>query len=85
MSDDLEMRLYELTAVVLGVEPDILSDETSPATLPEWTSVQHLSLIAAVEEAFSIHFSITDIYAAQSLGALRNIVSEHVARGTVRG
>ena len=85
MSDDIEMRLHELTATVLGVEPDILSDDSSRATLPNWTSVQHLSLIAAIEEAFSIHFSIADIYAAQSLGALRNIVSAHVARGAVRG
>jgi acyl carrier protein len=85
MNEDLETRLHEVAATVLGVDPDVLSDDTSPETLSDWTSVQHLSLIAAVEEAFSIHFSIADIYAARSLGALRNIVSEHVNRGSVRG
>jgi acyl carrier protein len=85
MNDDLERRLHEVAAMVLGVDPDVLSDETSPETLSDWTSVQHLSLIAAVEETFSIHFSVADIYTARSLGALRNLVSEHVNRGPVRG
>jgi acyl carrier protein len=85
MTDDFEERLREVAATVLGVDPAVLSDETSPQTLATWTSVQHLSLIAAVEEAFCIHLSMADMYAAQSLGALRHIVSEHVGRGSPHG
>jgi acyl carrier protein len=85
MTDDVEERLLEVAATVLGVDPGVLSDDASPQTLATWTSVQHLSLIAAVEEAFAIHFSMADIYAAQSLGALRHLVSEHVGRGSPHG
>ena len=85
MDDDLEDRLREVAATVLGVDSDVLSDDTSPETLAAWSSVQHLSLIAAVEEAFAIRFSMAEIYATQSFGALRHIVSEHLARGPVHG
>ena len=50
MNDDLEERLREIAGTVLGVDPDVLSDGTSPETLGGWKSVQHLSLIAAIEE-----------------------------------
>ena len=78
--DVIDRRLAEVAGIVLGVEPDVISDTASPETLDAWTSVVHLSLIAAVEETFSIHLSIADIYAAQSFGILRRIVLEHVAR-----
>jgi acyl carrier protein len=86
MTDEIDERLREVAATVLDVDPDALSDATSPQTLMTWTSVRHLSLIAAVEEAFSIHFSMADIYAAQTLGALRSLVSERVVgRGSPHG
>jgi acyl carrier protein len=76
-TDDFEERLREVSAAVLGVDVDALSDTASPSTLREWTSVAHLSLISAIEEALSIHFSVDEIFAAQSFGALREIVSRH--------
>jgi acyl carrier protein len=79
--DDIDSRLADVAGTVLGVEPDLLSDTASPETVDGWTSLVHLSLIVAVEEAFSIHLSVADIYAAQSFGALRRIVSERVASG----
>jgi acyl carrier protein len=85
MNDAIADRVWEVAATSLGVSADVLTDGTSPETLSAWTSLQHLSLIAAVEEAFSIHFSMADIYAAQSLGALRQIVSERVGRGSTLG
>jgi len=79
--DDIDSRLADVAGTVLGVEPDTLSDSASPETVDGWTSLVHLSLIVAVEEAFSIHLSVADIYAARSFGALRRIVSDHVASG----
>ena len=52
--------------------------------MAEWTSLRHLSLVAAAEEAFSIHMSVAEIYASQTFASLRNIVSEHVLRASKR-
>ncbi len=78
--DDIDRRLADVAGTVLGVEPDLMGDTVSPETLGSWTSVVHLSLIAAVEETFTIHFSVAEIYAAQSYGALRRIVLEHLGQ-----
>jgi acyl carrier protein len=78
--EDIDLTLREVFATVLGVDADGISDETSPSTMHEWTSLRHLSLVAAAEEAFSIHLSIEDIYASQTFGALRGVVSRHVVR-----
>ena len=80
--DDIDLTLREVMATVLGADPDLVSETTPPSTLGAWTSIRHLSLVAAVEEAFSIHLSAAEIFAAQSYGALRQVVSEHVRRGS---
>ena len=78
--EDIDQRLAEVAGAVLGVDSDVMTDSSSPETLDSWTSLTHLSLIAAVEEAFAIHLNVSDIYAAQSLGGLRRIVHEYLAR-----
>jgi acyl carrier protein len=83
-TDDLELTLREVFATVLGVDADVVSEATSPSTMAEWTSLRHLSLVAAAEEAFAIHMSVAEIYASQTFGALRSIVSEHVSRASKR-
>ena len=79
--EDVDSRLADVLATVLGVDADMMTDEVSPQTVGAWTSIVHLSLIAAVEEAFSVHFSVNDIYGATSVGALRRIVLAHLDRG----
>lgn len=78
--EDIDQRLAEVAGAVLGVDQDVMTDASSHETLDSWTSLAHLSLIAAVEEAFSIHLNVSEIYAAQTLGGLRQIVHEHLAR-----
>jgi acyl carrier protein len=84
-NDDLDERLREVSAVALGVDPDLLSEATSPENLAAWTSIRHLSLIAAVEEAFSIQFSLAEIHATQRFGELRRIVAERVTQRSRHG
>ena len=76
----IDERLRSLAAMVLGAEADEISDDSSPDTLLAWSSVRHLSLVAAVEEEFAIRLSMADIHAAQRFGELRRIVAEAVER-----
>jgi acyl carrier protein len=80
--DEVDRRLIDVSATTLGIDADLIDDGTSPATVETWTSIAHLSLIAAVEEAFSIQLSVAEIHAAQNFGALRSIVQAHVTGRT---
>ena len=50
----MEARVRELFATLLQVAPDELRDESRPADLPRWDSMQHLILVSGFEEEFGI-------------------------------
>ena len=73
-----EIQLHEIISDTLGVDINEINDYTSPESLPEWTSLRHLSLMAAVEEAFGITLSLDEMNSAQSYKSLRDILGQHL-------
>jgi acyl carrier protein len=69
-----EERLREVVAETLGIDSEDVDDETSPQTVAAWTSLNHLTLMSAVEEAFGIQMSMEDMAVAQSYATLRETV-----------
>jgi acyl carrier protein len=50
----MEDRIRELFATILQVDPDRVRDESDPATLDRWDSMQHLILVSGFEEEFRV-------------------------------
>lgn len=50
----IEEKIKKIFADILQVEEHSVSDETTPEDFPEWDSINHLTLIAAFEEEFSV-------------------------------
>ncbi len=44
-----------------GVEPDTLNESFTYQCVPTWDSVGHMSMIAALEDAFEIAMDVDDI------------------------
>ena len=53
-SPTTEERMRVLFATLLQVNPALVDDQTRPATLDRWDSMQHLILVAGFEEEFGI-------------------------------
>jgi len=64
-----------MVAETLGMDIEDVGDETSPETVAAWTSLNHLTLMSAVEEAFGIQMSMEDMAVAQSYATLRETVN----------
>ncbi|MES2459967.1 MAG: acyl carrier protein [Armatimonadota bacterium] len=80
LSADNEARLQSVLTETLGVTAADLTDDASPQTIPTWTSLNHLSLMAAVEETFGVTFSMEEMGAAgESLAHLRTFLASHLA------
>jgi len=77
---EVDDKLRELCAAVLGTDASQITDDSSPETVGDWTSILHLSLIAAVEEEFSIQLSLPEINGSQRFGELRRIVNARLAQ-----
>ncbi len=69
-------ELRTLAADIFEVEPDELTEDSSPETVGSWDSVQHLSLILAIEEQYGIQLDPEEIGGAATLGELATIVEE---------
>ena len=73
-------KLYTLMADVLGVEPSLLTNESSPESVAEWDSLNHLMLITAIEAEFDVKVSVDEAVAMRSVALIREFLR---SRGAV--
>lgn len=67
-------RLIEVFSGVLGVDPEHLNEETSPANTPAWDSMSNIMLITEIEALFGVELSTSDIESMGSLGRARAVL-----------
>jgi len=72
-----EDRLTQTVAEVLGVNPYLLSEESSPSTVSSWDSLGHLNLVIALEEEFEVNLSAEEVLAMRNMGSIRRILHQY--------
>ena len=72
-----EDRLTQTVAEVLGVNPYLLSEESSPSTISSWDSLGHLNLVIAIEEEFEVNLSGEQVLAMHNMGSIRRILHQY--------
>ena len=58
---ELQSKIVDVIAETLMIDTDDVSPAAAMGVVPEWTSFAHLSLMAAVEEAFGIELSMDEM------------------------
>jgi acyl carrier protein len=61
MQDDLEGAIKRVMADILDLDAALIREDTSAENVPNWDSANHLQLVLALEEEFSISFDVTEI------------------------
>jgi acyl carrier protein len=51
-----------------------IDDATVASQVPGWDSLSHVTVIAAVEERFGLHFGMRDVFALKNLGDLQRLI-----------
>ncbi len=69
--------LYEVFCEALNVSISRVNDELSYNTIPEWDSVAHMALVAALEDAFDIMMDTDDIIDMSSVGKAKEILEKY--------
>jgi acyl carrier protein len=59
----------------LGVDPATLSEDSSPENTPEWDSLAAMTLVALIEEQFSVRLSTREIMKMQTIALARSVLS----------
>ena len=69
-SQDILLEVNRIFADVF-TNPDIVVHETTTAEdIPEWDSLTHTALIAAIEQHFQIKFSLREVMRFQNVGGM---------------
>lgn len=66
--------LIKVFAECLNIDPSQLSDDSSPDNTPLWDSLAVMTLVAGIEETFSISLSTRDIMTMRSIGIARQVL-----------
>lgn len=75
--DNIRVDLHRIFEDVFAEDPFQFSDSLCREDLPSWDSLGHIRLIAAIEEEFSIRFSIEEIEGLTSVGTLVERIDAH--------
>jgi acyl carrier protein len=75
---EIDERVRQLLAEVLDLDPSTVSADTSTDTVKAWGSLQHLTLVMALEEEFEIQFDEDETLAIVSFPLIVEAVSEHL-------
>ena len=72
-------RVIEAFARVLGIAPERVTNDLRYASIPEWDSIAHMSVVAALEEAFGVMIDMDDVIDMSSVGKARQILAKYGA------
>jgi acyl carrier protein len=61
---------------IFGVPADTITAESSPETIENWDSMQHLNLVLAIEEKFGVQLDPEDIEKMKNIGAVAMLVEK---------
>jgi len=74
-ASNLQAQVRATIAEVLGVPVATLTGASSPATIDAWDSVQHLSIVMALEQSVGVQFDPEDIDKMKSVSEIEAIVA----------
>ena len=80
MAASNDERFRRTVAAILGVRPDQVIDTLAPDAIDTWDSLNHINLMAALEQEFGIVFNAAKLGEVHSIGELRAaLVAQGVA------
>ncbi|SBS25483.1 hypothetical protein MAQ5080_00275 [Marinomonas aquimarina] len=70
-------RLVAAFASSLNIEASQVVDELEYNTIPQWDSVAHMVLVAALEKEFDVMLDMDDIIEMSSVKIAKEILAKH--------
>ena len=70
-------KLRDIFSEALGIGKDQCVDSLEYSSIPEWDSIAHMTLIAGIDEGFSIMMETDDVIDMSSFGKAREILRRY--------
>ena len=69
-------QVRNIASDILGIPADKINADSSPETIENWDSMQHLNLVLAIEEKFGVQLEPEDIEQMKNIGAVAALVEK---------
>ena len=67
-------KLNEVFRDVVDDEESTVTDATTADDIEDWDSLEHINLLAAVEQAFGMKFNMGQVVSMKNVGEMADIV-----------
>ncbi|MDE5773651.1 MAG: acyl carrier protein [Muribaculaceae bacterium] len=74
----MEEKIINTIASILEVEPSEIELDTAVGDLPEWDSMHHIQIIAALEKAYGIKYAAEDLAEIEDVADLISLTQETI-------
>ena len=74
----MENKLKNIFAESLGIDENIVKDSLRYGEIPQWDSVAHMALVAAIEEGFDIMIETEDVIDMSSFEKAKQIITKYL-------
>jgi acyl carrier protein len=71
--DEVDTKVRAIFEELFGIDPASLTDDSSPDTVKGWDSLQHINLIASLEEQLGIALTDEQVVEMLSFGLIVEI------------
>jgi len=69
-------QVRNIASDIFGIPADKITAGSSPETIENWDSMQHLNLVLAIEERFGVQLEPEDIEEMKNIGAVAALVEK---------
>ncbi|MCR4861215.1 MAG: acyl carrier protein [Ruminococcus sp.] len=74
--NEITERLNRVFRDVFDDDSISVNESTTSADIEDWDSIEHINLIAAVENEFGIRFKMREVSGMKNVGEMIDIISE---------
>lgn len=66
----MDKEFVNMVAGLLKVDPELLGEDSTAATIPEWDSLNHWLIIEELEEKYGVEFTMDEAIEFKNLGEI---------------
>lgn len=76
--DEVFVKLNEVFQDVFDDESITVTETTTAADIEEWDSLEHINLLAAVEQEFGMKFNMGQVVSMKNVGEMADIILSQI-------
>lgn len=74
--NNIKERLTAIFRDVFDDDSIVISESTTSADIDDWDSIEHITLVGAVEDEFKMRFKMKEVSGMKNVGEMIDIIAE---------